>query len=95
MKKKTPKMDMGGLYTGASKSRDVENQPVSGYGTSQSSADGPWRPKTGFGRFVQRVTGIGDNKGFDYKGHAKSNRHAGKNAGKPCRRGSNGQMICS
>ena len=32
MKKKTPKMDMGGLYTGASMSRDVENQPVSGYG---------------------------------------------------------------
>jgi hypothetical protein len=41
------------------------------------------------------VTGIGDNKGFNYKGHAKSNKHAGKNAGKPCRRGSNGQMICS
>jgi len=36
MKKKMPKMDMGGLYMGASMSRDVENQPVSGYGTSDA-----------------------------------------------------------
>ena len=35
--KKIPKMDMGGLYTGASMSRDVENQPVSGYGTSDAN----------------------------------------------------------
>ena len=37
MKKQMPKMDMGGLYTGASMSRDVENQPVSGYGTSDAT----------------------------------------------------------
>ena len=37
MKKKTPKMDIGGFYAGTSMYRDVENQPVSGYGTSNDS----------------------------------------------------------
>lgn len=64
-------------------------EPTSGYGTSQSSTNPPWRPKTGFGRAVQRITGIGDNKGFNYKNHQKVNRHAGKCAGKGCGRGSN------
>ena len=36
MKKNIPKRDMGGLYTGASMYRDVENQPISGYGTSDA-----------------------------------------------------------
>jgi hypothetical protein len=36
MKNKMPKLDMGGLYMGAAMSRDVENQPVSGYGTSDA-----------------------------------------------------------
>jgi hypothetical protein len=36
MKNKMPKMDMGGLYMGASKSEDVANQPISGYGTSDA-----------------------------------------------------------
>ena len=35
MKNRMPKMDMGGLYAGAAMSRDVENQPISGYGTSE------------------------------------------------------------
>ena len=37
MKNRMPKMDMGGLYAGAAMSRDVENQPISGYGTSEPS----------------------------------------------------------
>lgn len=37
MKKKMPKLDMGGLYMGTSMSKDVANQPVSGYGMSQGS----------------------------------------------------------
>jgi hypothetical protein len=37
MKNKMPKLDMGGLYMGASKSEDVSNQPISGYGTSDAN----------------------------------------------------------
>ena len=88
-----PKMDMGGLYTGASKSEDVDNQPISGYGTSQSSSDGPgpWRPKTKFGKLVQRVTGIGDppgpGSGAKHAKHVRQTQHkrtqtATKNIGK-------------
>ncbi len=46
MKNKMPKMDMGGLYTGASMSRDVENQPVSGYGAMEDM-NKPKKPKMG------------------------------------------------
>lgn len=46
MKKQMPKMDMGGLYSGASMYRDVENQPVSGYGAMEDM-NKPKKPKMG------------------------------------------------
>lgn len=45
MNKKTPKMDIGGFYAGTSMYRDVENQPVSGYGTSNDSKCPPKCPR--------------------------------------------------
>jgi hypothetical protein len=37
-------------------------EPTSGYGTSQSSAEGPWRPKTGLGKAVKNLF-TSDKKG--------------------------------
>lgn len=73
MKKQMPKMDMGGLYSGASMYRDVEDQPVSGYGSMGSldyESEKPKRPK-----------------GYDYKGHQARNKKAFKNRGKCGRKG--------
>ena len=73
MKNKMPKMDMGGLYTGASTSREVQDQPVSGYGTMGSSDYESAPPKR--------------KKGYDYKAHSARNKKAFKNRGKCGRKG--------
>lgn len=83
MKKKTPKMDMGGLYTGASKSRDVSNQPVSGYGTSDANRCPPNCSKLNAPK--------SKSGGIDY---AKRRKRQDKIKPGRCRRGFNGQMIC-
>jgi hypothetical protein len=83
MKKKMPKLDMGGLYMGASKSRDVENQPVSGYGTSDANRCPP---------NCERLNAPKSKKGgIDY---AKRRKRQDNIKRKPCRKGFNGQMIC-
>ena len=53
-------------------------EPTSGYGTSQSSAEGPWRPKTGLGRFFKDLF-TPDQKGYDYGAHKKRNKEAFNN----------------
>lgn len=83
MKKKMPKLDMGGLYTGASKSRDVENQPVSGYGTSDANR---CPPNCGPGSGARHAAGVRKRQ---QKGTDRGRRNIGR-----CRRGHNGQIIC-
>jgi hypothetical protein len=61
-------------------------EPTSGYGTSQSSAEGPWRPKTGLGRFFKDLF-TPDQKGYDYGAHKKRNKEAFNNRNKCGRNG--------
>lgn len=81
MKKKMPKLDMGGLYMGASMSKDVANQPTSGYGSMKCPPN------------CSKLNAPKSKKGgIDYAKRRKRQDRI-KPAGK-CRKGFNGQMIC-
>jgi hypothetical protein len=86
MKKKMPKLDMGGLYMGASKSFDVENQPVSGYGISDADRCPP---------NCKKLNAPKSKKGgIDYAKRRKRQNKIKNASQKRCRKGFNGQMIC-
>lgn len=75
--KKMGYMDLGG-NTVSYNNPYQGMEPTSGYGTSQSSAEKPRRPKTAVGRFLKDLF-TPDQKGYDYGAHKKRNKQAFNN----------------